>query len=103
MKPDLSNVLDVLGSPEARPLIREAAWAAGISVGILMLVALIVPAIAHAVYLAIAVFFAATLSGLFVSLLEMQTDERLLQSPALRRWLAGFAILVALLAAVILV
>ena len=100
---DLTSVLDRLRSPQARPLIKEAAWAGGICVGAILVASLVVPGIAYAVYLAVGVFFAAALTGLFTSLLEAETGERLLQSPSLRRWLAGFATLMALLAAIILV
>lgn len=103
VKPDLINVLDLLRSPQARPLVREAAWAAGISVALILLAALLLPAIAHGVYLAVGVFFASTLTGVFTSVIETETDERLLQSPSLRRWLAGFAALLAVLAAAILI
>lgn len=102
-KPDLINVLDLLGSPQARPLVREAAWAAGISIALILLAALLLPAIAYGVYLAVGVFFASTLTGVFTSLIETETDERLLESPSLRRWLAGFAALLAVLAAAILI
>lgn len=69
----------------------------------ILFVALVLPGIALAIYLAVGVFFAAILTGLFVSLVESETEERLLDSPVLRRWVAGFAAVLALLAAVILV
>lgn len=102
-KPDLTNLLEVLRSPQARPLIREVAWTAGGCLGLILFVALVLPGIALAIYLAVGVFFAAILTGLFVSLVESETEERLLDSPVLRRWVAGFAAVLALLAAVILV
>ncbi len=101
--PDLTSLLDRLRSPQARPLIREAAWAGGISVGLILVASWVVPGIAYAVYLAVGVFFASALTGVFASLLEAETGERLLQSVLLRRWLAGFAVLMAVLAAAILV
>lgn len=102
-KPDLTELLAVLRSPQARPLIREAGWAAGVCVAIIVLASLLIPRVAYAAYLAVGVFFAATLTGVFVSLLESETDQRLVHSPVLRRWLAGFATVVAILAAAILV
>lgn len=102
-QPNLTRVLEVLRSERARPLIRETLWAAGVSVALILLAALLLPRIAYAIYLAVALFFASALTGVFVSLLEAETGERLLESPLLRRWLAGFAAAVAFLAAVILV
>jgi hypothetical protein len=101
--PSLTGIIDLIRSPEAKPLIREAAWAAGISLALLILAALIVPRVAYAVYLAIAVFFACILTGTFVSLLEQETGESLFQSVRLRKLLAGCALILAFLAAVILV
>lgn len=101
--PDLTNLLEVLRSPQARPLMREVAWTAGGCLALIILAALLVPGIALAVYLAVGVFFAAILTGVFVSLVESETGERLLDSPILRRWVAGFAAVLAVLAAVILV
>jgi hypothetical protein len=102
-QPNLTRVVELLRSPEARPLIRETLWAGGVSIALIVLAALLVPAIAYAVYLAVALFFASALTGVFVSRVEAETGERLLESPALRRWLAGFAAVLAFLAAVILV
>ena len=102
-KPNLTDILERLRSPQARPLMREAGWAAGVSAALILLSSLVLPGIAYAVYLAVAIFFAAMLTGVFTSLLEAETEERLLSSPTLRLWLAGFAGLVALLAAAILV
>lgn len=96
-------MLEVLLSPQARPLIKEAAWAAGIAVGLILLAAWVFPGIAYAVYLAVGIFFAATLTGVFTSLMEAETGARLLDSFTLRRWLAGFAALLAILGAAILV
>jgi hypothetical protein len=102
-QPTLTGLLEIVRSPEVRPLIREALWAAGIALGLIVLAAIIVPGIAYAIYLAVAIFFASTLTGLFVSLLEAQTGERVFASAHLRRWLGGCAALLALLAAIILV
>lgn len=102
-KLELSKVLDVLRSPQARPLMKEGAWAAGTCVGLILFAALLLPGIAYAVYLAVGIFFAATLTGIFTSLMETETNERLLDSPSLRRWLAGFAVLMAILGAAFLV
>jgi hypothetical protein len=103
MNPTLTGVLELIRSPQARPLIREAAWATGICLGLIIVAAILVPRIAYAVYLAVAVFFAAMLAGAFVSLLEQETGERLFQSANLRKLLAGCAIVLAFLAAIILV
>lgn len=102
-QPTFTGLLEILRSPEVRPLVRESLWAGGIALGLIVLAALIAPGIAYAVYLAVAIFFAATLTGLFVSLLEAQTGERVFSSPQLRRWLAACAAVLALLAAIILV
>ena len=102
-QPDFAAFLNYLRSEEARPLVVEAAWAAGGSVLLIVLSALIVPGIAYAVYLGVAVFFASILTGVFVSLLERETGGRVLESAALRRWVAGCALVLAFLAAVILV
>jgi hypothetical protein len=99
----LDGILDLVRSPEARPLIREAAGAAGISLALLILAAIFVPGIAYAVYLAVAVFFSCIITGACVSLLERETGESLFQSPQLRWLLAGCALVLAILAAVILV
>lgn len=99
----LEGILDLVRSPQARPLIREAAWAAGISLALLIFAALVMPGIAYATYLAVAVFFSCILTGGFVSLLEQEMDESLFQSPQLRKLLAGCALILAILAAVILV
>lgn len=99
----LAGIMEVVRSPQAKPLIREAAWAAGVSLAILMLAAIIAPHIAYAVYLAVAVFFSCILTGAFVSLLEQETGESLFQSVRLRKLLAGCALVLAFLAAVILV
>lgn len=102
-QPTLIGVLDFIRSPEARPVLKEALWAWGISFVLIVLAALIVPGIAYAIYLGVAVFFASTLTGLFVSLLEAETGERVVSSMKLRRWLGGCALALALLAALILV
>jgi hypothetical protein len=102
-QPDLASFVDFVRSPEARPLIREVLWAAGITVVLIILAALIAPAVAYALYLAAAVFFASALTGLFVSLLEKETGERIVYSPQLRRWVGACALVLALLAAIILV
>ena len=102
-QPNLTGLVDFVRSPEAGPLIREALWAAGISLGLIILTSLIAPGIAYALYLAVAVFFAATLSGIFVSLLEQETGERVVHSAQLRRWLGACALVLALFAAIILV
>lgn len=102
-QPTLTGLMDFVRSPEARPLIREALWAAGVSLGLIVLAAIIAPGIAYALYLGVAVFFASTLTGLFVSLLEAETGERVVSSAHLRRWLGGCALALALLAALILV
>jgi hypothetical protein len=101
--PSIAGILDVVRSPAARPLIREAAWAAGISLALLVLASIIAPRIAYAVYLAVAVFFSCMLTGTFVSLLEQETGENLFQSVQLRKLLAGCALVLAFLAAIILV
>ncbi len=100
---DFTRILEVVRSPQARPLLREAAWAAGICVALIVVSAVLLPRIAYTVYLTVGVFFAATLTGVFVSLVENETGDRLLRSPLLRRWLAGFALVVSFLAAIILV
>lgn len=102
-QPNLTGLVDYLQSPEARPLVRDAIWAGGISLVLIVLAAIIAPGIAYALYLAVAVFFASTLTGLFVSLLEVETGERVISSPQLRRWLGACALALALLAAIILV
>jgi hypothetical protein len=102
-QPTLAGIAELMRSPQAKPLIREAAWAAGISVGVIILTAIILPRIAYAVYLAVAVFFACILTGVFVSLLERHTGESLFLSVQLRKMLAGCAVILAILAAVILV
>jgi hypothetical protein len=100
----LTGILELLRSPQARPLIREAAWAAGSALGLLILSAILLPAtVAYTVYLAVGVFFACILTGTFVSMLEQETGETLFQSPQLRKLLAGCAVVLAFLAAVILV
>jgi hypothetical protein len=102
-QPTLAGIVDLVRSPQARPLLREGAWAAGISVGLIIVSAIVLPGIAYAVYLAVGVFFACILTGLFVSLLEQETGESVFQSQQLRKLLAGCAIVLAFLAAVILV
>jgi hypothetical protein len=102
-QPTLAGIVDLIRSPKARPLFREAAWAGGISIGLILVSAILLPRIAYAVYLAVAVFFACVLTGVFVSLLEQETGESVFSSPQLRKLLAGCAILLAFLAAVILV
>jgi hypothetical protein len=102
-QPSLAGILEMVRSPEAKPLIREAAWAAGISLALLILSAILVPRIAYAVYLAVAVFFSCILTGTFVSLLEQETGQSLFHSVQLRKLLAGCALALAFLAAVILV
>lgn len=102
-QPTLTGLVEYLQSAEARPLIRDALWAGGISVGLIVLAAIIAPGIAYALYLAVSVFFASTLTGLFVSLLEAETGERVISSAQLRRWLGACALALALLAAIILV
>ncbi len=100
---EFGRILEVVRSEQARPLLREALWAAGISVALIVASAVLLPRIAYTVYLTVGVFFAATLTGVFVSLVESETGERLLRSALLRRWLAGFALVVSFLAAIILV
>lgn len=102
-QPTLTGLLDLIRSPEARPLAREALWTAGIALGLIVVAAIVAPGIAYALYLAVAIFFAATLTGLFVSVLEAETGERLVYSVQLRRWLVACAAVLALLAAIILV
>jgi hypothetical protein len=101
--PSLVGIVELLRSPQARPLIREGAWAGGIALGVLVFAAILAPGIAYAVYLAIAIFFSCILAGTFVSLLEQETGQSLFQSPQLRKLLAGCALILAFLAAVILV
>lgn len=101
--PNLSGLVEIVRSDEVRPLIREFAWAGGIALGLIILAALIAPGIAYAFYLAAAIFFASVLTGLFVSLLEKETGERIVYSPQLRRWMGACALVLALLAAIILV
>jgi hypothetical protein len=101
--PSLTGIVELIQSDRARPLIREAVWAAGLSIGLIVLSAIVIPAIAYAVYLAVGVFFACILTGTFVSILEQETGESLFESPPLRRLLAGCAVMLAVLAAVILV
>jgi hypothetical protein len=102
-QPNLTGVLDFIRSPQARPLIREVLWAAGIALALIILGSLIAPGLAYGLYLATAVFFASTLTGLFTSLLEKETGERIVDSAQLRRWVGGCALVLALLAAFILV
>lgn len=102
-QPSLASIVEMVRSPQAKPLIREAAWAAGISLALLVLSAILFPRIAYAVYLAVAVFFSCVLTGTFVSLLEQETGESLFESVHLRKLLAGCALALAFLAAVILV
>jgi hypothetical protein len=101
--PSLAGIAELIRSPEAKPLIREAAWAAGIALGLLVLAAILAPGIAYAVYLAIAVFFACILTGTFVSILEQETGESLFLSTQIRKLVAGCALVLAFLAAIILV
>ncbi len=101
--PSLIGIVELIRSPQAKPLIREAAWAAGICLAVLILTALVAPRIGYAVYLAVAVFFSCILTGTFVSLLEQETGQSLFQSTQLRKLLAGCALALAFLAAVILV
>jgi hypothetical protein len=101
--PSLTGIVDLIRSPQARPLIREAAWAAGGSLALLVLAAILVPRIAYAVYLAVAVFFSCVLAGTFVSILEKETGQTIFESGQLRKLLAGCAAILAFLAAVILV
>jgi hypothetical protein len=102
-QPTLAGIVDLIRSPQARPLLREGAWAAGISLGLIIVSAVLLPGIAYAVYLAVGVFFACILTGMFVSVLEQETGESVFQSQQLRKLLAGCAIVLAFLAAVILV
>ncbi len=102
-QPDLTAAVEYLRSPEARPLVREALWAGGIALALILIAALISSRLAYALYLAAAIFFAALLTGLFVSVLEKETGERVVDSPQLRLWVGGCALVLALLAAVILV
>lgn len=102
-QPNLAAIIDFVRSPQARPLVRETLWAGGLAVGAILLATLIAPRLAYALYLATAIFFASALTGVFVSLLEMETEERVLESPQLRLWLGGCALVLALLGAVILV
>lgn len=102
-QPNLGGLVEFVRSPEARPIIREVLWAGGIALGLILLAALILPGLAYAFYLAVAIFFASALTGLFVSLLERETEEEILTSPQLRRWVGGFALVLAVLAAIILV
>ncbi|MFP4624188.1 MAG: hypothetical protein ACLFRX_08435 [Gemmatimonadota bacterium] len=102
-QPNLTGLATFIRSPQARPLIREALWAAGIALVAILLAALISAGLAYGLYLAAAVFFSSALTGLFVSLIEKETGERVVESAALRRWLGGCALLLAALAAVILV
>lgn len=102
-QPTLTGLVDYLQSVEGRPLVRDALWAGAISLGLIVLAAIIAPGIAYALYLAVAVFFSSALTGLFVSLLEAETGERVISSTQLRRWLGACALALALLAALILV
>lgn len=102
-QPTLDGILALIRSPEARPVIREAAWAAGIAVGLIIVSAIIAPAIAYVIYLAVGVFFACILTGTFVSILEQETGESLFQSVQLRKLVAALAAALAVLAALILV
>lgn len=102
-QPTIDGIIDLVRSPQARPLIREAAWTAGIALGLILVSAILLPNIAYAVYLAVGVFFACILTGTFVSILEQETGESLFQSVQLRKMLAGCAVVLAFLAAVILV
>ena len=102
-QPKFAGLVDLVRSPEVRPLIREMAWAGGIALALIILAALIAPGIAYAFYLAAAIFFASVLTGLFVSLLEEETGERIVYSAPLRRWMGACALVLALLAAIILI
>lgn len=102
-QPSLAGILDLIRSPEAKPLIREAAWAAGIALGLIIVSAILFPGIAYAVYLAVGVFFACILTGTFVSLLEQETGENLFRSVQIRKMVAGCAVVLGFLAAVILI
>jgi hypothetical protein len=101
--PSLVGIVELIRSAEARPLIREAAWAAGASLALLILSAIIAPRIAYAVYLGVAVFFSCILTGTFVSLLEQETGESVFRSAVLRKLLGGCALALAFFAALILV